>query len=262
MITLNRRSFLVNKIIDFCKEVGANEALTAIDPREEPKLEFDVMDFDEDENGQISFPEHAHKDMPNNMHHPGVPGPPNIFDVFGFFRADTPDLVYLCPANILDYAAKFKNPYFWKVELQIVTEIVFVHECAHWLHYKLNAQDFELGTGRYIESWAQLCTKRICIELGQQYCQVFDKMLSAQPEKYTCFIDYQERKLGRVLKFFLKPEHRDPQLHKLDIEALNNFREKNEELLDLMSDLNDLGDYKRSREPFINETLYQKYINP
>ena len=66
----------------------------------------------------------------------------NIFEVLGFFRETTPDQVYLCPANILYYAAKFNHPDFWKVELQIVTEIVFVHECAHWLHYKLNAQDF------------------------------------------------------------------------------------------------------------------------
>ena len=64
MITLKRRKFLVEKIVDFCKEMGANDVLTAVIPDQEPKLEFDIKSpLDEDENGQITLTGNKHQDM-------------------------------------------------------------------------------------------------------------------------------------------------------------------------------------------------------
>lgn len=271
MITLKRRKFLVEKIVDFCKEMGANDVLTAVIPDQEPKLEFDIKSpLDEDENGQITLTGNKHQDMlgqgDNDIHQAN-----NIFEVLGFFRVNTSDQVYLCPANILYYVAhKFNHPDFWKVELQIVTEIVFVHECAHWLHYKLNAQDFVRGTKNYIESWAQLCTKRMCVELGAKYCQVFEEMLKGQSKEYTCFTKYQAFELGAILEFFLKPATQDPLLkdlgdlgleNELDTAALTQFNETKESSMTegeiAREDLHDLGCSDKSLEPFIDENKYQ-----
>jgi len=271
MITLKRRNLLVKKIVDFCMVMGANEALSAVSPDQEPKLEFDVKSpLGEDENGQILLPEDALQDMPGRLLEAK-----NIFEVLGFFRTATPDQVYLCPANILYYAAsKFNHPDFWKEELQIITEIVFIHECAHWLHYKLNAHDFSRGTENYLESWAQLCTKRMCIDLGAKYCQVFERMLEGQSEEYRCFTEYQEMKLGIVLEFFLKPVPQDSLLedlgdigfeNKLDIMALTKFNETAEssmsEVDSVLSDLNDMGFDQKSHKSFINENRYQENLS-
>jgi hypothetical protein len=284
MITLKRRTFLVKKVVEFCKEMGADDALTAVNPDQEPKLEFDVVRhpgvyfppyFIEDENGQISLPVDVLQDMPGDRHHPSLPVAKNVFEVLGFFSAATPDQVYLCPANILYYAAsKFNHPDFWKVELQIITEIVFIHECAHWLHYKLNAYDYGRGTKNYLESWAQLCTKRMCIDLGAKYCQVFERMLEGQSEEYRCFTEYQEMKLGRVLQFFLKPLPQDPLLkdlgdigleNKLDITALTEFNETTEssisEVDSVLQDLNNLGIYHKFIQTFIDEGWYQENLS-
>lgn len=266
MIIQERQRFLVDKIKEFIQlQLSNNEAFNLL-KENEPLLAFDVVlredgrppYFQQDEEGNLKPVESAELDsqLINSQH---------IFDVLGFFRWTTKDRVYLCPHNILFYCArKFNHPDFWKDELQLVTEIVFIHECAHWIHYALNPHDFKRGSENYIETWAQLCTKRICIELGARHCQVFARMLENQAYKYKCFADYQDMPLKTVLKFFLLQQ--SPSNDSIDIVALHAFREKEESIKkledNLLGDLNTLGFPDPWSEPIIDQDRYNKLIQP
>lgn len=125
----------------------------------------------------------------------------NIFDTLGYFRCDTPDRVYLCQKQIEEFA-KEKN-----LDIQILTEIITVHEISHYIHCKLNpsfctateSDRFKKFTDYFEESFAQLLTHKFCNNNSKKYCSVFNTLKTGQSREYTIYGEI-DNSLGGSLK--------------------------------------------------------------
>ena len=112
-----------------------------------------------------------------------------IFDTLGYFRCDTPDRVYLCKKQIEEFA-KEKN-----LDIQILAEIIAVHEIGHYMHCKSNptfcttskSTTFETFNLYFVESFAQLLTHKFCNNNSEKYCSVFNTLKTGQPLEYTIY---------------------------------------------------------------------------
>ncbi len=125
----------------------------------------------------------------------------NIFDSLGYFLCDTPDRVYLCKKQIEEFA-KEKN-----LDIQILAEIIAVHEIGHYIHCKLNPTFCTASDSRtyntfrkyFVESFAQLLTHKFCINNSEKYCFVFNVLKIGQSKEYTIYNDENDS-LGGKLK--------------------------------------------------------------
>lgn len=134
----------------------------------------------------------------------------NIFDVLGYFSMSKPTAVYLCEELI---EAHSKNI---DINTHDLEEVVYVHECAHYLHYHLNSGNFRNcpfnannteNRTLYVETFAQLLTHVISYKLSDRHFEVFNKLKKGQLDVYTaynkftiaCCKDY-------LLNLFLNPQ--------------------------------------------------------
>ncbi len=132
---------------------------------------------------------------------PKIIKPEEIFDTLGYFRCDTPDRLYLCQKQIEEFA-KQKN-----LDIQILAEIIAVHEIGHYIHSKLNttcctasdSDTFNTFRKYFVESFAQLLTHKFCINNSEKYCFVFNILKIGQSKEYTIYND-ENGLLGGSLK--------------------------------------------------------------
>jgi len=130
----------------------------------------------------------------------------NIFDILGCFSVSKPCSVYLCDELIAKCASK-KN---WNKDK--LEEIVYIHECAHYIHYHLNSGNFRncpfniQENTLYLETFAQLITHVISKELSDEHCDIFEKLKKGQSDVYTRYNDYVIAcDKNYLLNFFLNP---------------------------------------------------------
>lgn len=118
----------------------------------------------------------------------------DIFDCLGYFSIDTPISVFLVENKINLFSEK------QKINKETLIEIIYIHECAHYIHYHLNTDDFinwnKDNRPHYVESWAQLLTERTINEsifLKHDHKEVFENLLLNQERQY---IDYRTDNCG------------------------------------------------------------------
>jgi hypothetical protein len=110
-----------------------------------------------------------------------------IFDILGYFRSDQPDCVTLCEDKIKQSSARRD------IDKEILTLIVYIHESAHFLHYhtRINfVSDFNKLSTYFVESFAQLITHKVCIELDAKYptlLNTFLGLVQSQPIQYRMY---------------------------------------------------------------------------
>ena len=114
----------------------------------------------------------------------------NIFDVLGKFSMIKPCSVYLCD-GLIDACAK-KNSF----DVKVLEEVIYIHECAHYIHYNLNSGNFRncpinvQKRSLYVETFAQLITHVLCKEISDEHFKVFEKLKEGQQDVYTLYNDY------------------------------------------------------------------------
>lgn len=113
---------------------------------------------------------------------------PGIFDILGYFSYEIPDSIFLCKKNIEKYCEEHKQ------NINFVSEIIYLHETAHYLHYHLNSQVFakneKISSDNrklFIESFAQLLTHKAAQETSSLHFEVFEYLKQNQPIEYTLY---------------------------------------------------------------------------
>jgi hypothetical protein len=182
-----------------------------------------------------------------------------IFDMLGYFSVDTPSSVFLVENKINVFSEK------QKINKETLIEIIYIHECAHYIHYHLNTDDFinwnNSDRPHYVESWAQLLTERMVndsdfIQLDHKI--VFDMLLLNQESEYTDYrtkeyrytefpdyviLNYFLLSFQLMDKKFLVTRNKNQSL--IDYLKNENLRLRNlltnEKEIDLIIDLADLG---------------------
>lgn len=113
---------------------------------------------------------------------------PGIFDILGYFSYEIPDSMFLCKKNIEKYCEEHKQ------NIDFVSEIIYLHETAHYLHYHLNSQVFgkndKISSDNrklFIESFAQLLTHKAAQETSSLYFEIFEYLKQNQPFEYVFY---------------------------------------------------------------------------
>lgn len=123
----------------------------------------------------------------------------HLFDILGCFDPQRPDCVFLCQMRISKIVENWfrakDNLAFKEIKGSITTadvaEVVYIHECAHYIHYHENANNYiewELEDRElYIETFAQLLTHRIVCSSNEfkLWRYVFMRLSENQHEVYT-----------------------------------------------------------------------------
>ncbi len=115
-----------------------------------------------------------------------------VFELLGYFSNENPDSISLLPISI--YLSASRNR--WKLE--DLWRIIYIHECAHYIHQSLNNFEFDHfpfeidGNPKschrlYVESFAQLCTELFFRNTSKTVLMIFDELKVGQPIEY---IDY------------------------------------------------------------------------
>lgn len=134
----------------------------------------------------------------------------NILDVLGYFSMSKPSAVFLCEELIDAHSTNMG------ISNNDLEEVVYVHECAHYIHYHLNSGNYRNcpfnannieDRSLYVETFAQLLTHVISYKLSNRHFVVFDKLKKGQLDVYTaydkfavaCCKDY-------LLNLFLNPQ--------------------------------------------------------
>jgi len=131
----------------------------------------------------------------------------NLFDVLGKFSMRKPCSVYLCD-GLIDACAK-KNSF----DVKVLEEVIYIHECAHYIHYHLNSANFrncpfngQKGS-LYVETFAQLITHVLCKEISDEHFKVFEKLKEMQQDVYTLYNEYVIAcDKDYLLNLFLNPQ--------------------------------------------------------
>ena len=141
----------------------------------------------------------------------------HILDQLGYFDASRPDRVYLCDELINYTVARwlkrlqpnpnvlgFIDKVHWIHEQShripnLLAEVVYIHECAHYIHFHVNSVDFINWAANertlYVETFAQLVTDRMVKKSDVTevlHCQIFDKLREQQSDEYTRYYDRKE----------------------------------------------------------------------
>ena len=111
-----------------------------------------------------------------------------LFEFLGYFDSSNPERVFLCPDLINKYS-----------DAELVEEIVYIHEVAHYLHYHIreaHGKDFIFLANTnenkekrkiIVESFAQLITHKVCLGLSAEHYKIFEKLQEGQSIEYTYY---------------------------------------------------------------------------
>jgi len=113
----------------------------------------------------------------------------HLLDRLGYFKTADPSCVFLCEQKIIQYASSIN------VSPEIIALIVYIHESAHYFHFHLRnifVADFEKLSKMFVESFAQLITHKICIQLNGSFpvLNVYLNLIISQS------IEYRQYKQG------------------------------------------------------------------
>jgi hypothetical protein len=116
-----------------------------------------------------------------------------LLDRLGYFNSADPSCVFLCEQKIIQYASSIN------VSPEIIALIVYIHESAHYFHFHLRnifVADFKELSKMFKESFAQLITHKICIQLNGSFpvLNVYLNLIISQS------IEYRQYKQGRYEK--------------------------------------------------------------
>jgi hypothetical protein len=219
MITEDRQQYLFDKLIDSLNECHSKKIFLNKPVLEEYNDENLKRDKD-DPNWEMNriFTELA---QPNNSKEDNVKQNiqltdeqrQHLFDVLGCFNSAKPDRVFLFPDRINQIydtliAAKDVIPsidYNRPITVRDLAEVVYIHECAHYIHFHINCNNFLEHNAKnrkfYLESFAQLLTHRlVCSASEFDLLKILFMRLSENQDK--AYTDY---KTGEVA-FHLFPE--------------------------------------------------------
>ena len=125
----------------------------------------------------------------------------NIFEILGYFKMSSPESVFLCPKIIEAYSLSKR------IDIELIYLIIYVHECAHYIHHWLNKEHFKVSPFSdfndklYQESFAQLVT-HLYVEDDAKLFTTFNQLKLNQPSEY---IDYcKAYHLGRYESELIK----------------------------------------------------------
>jgi hypothetical protein len=176
------------------------KASTIFEPEDEqvPVLEI-REDCPEEEDDRIDPPD----EIVNKNGYPIIEPTKRILDLLGYFSCKSPDRLYLCKKRIEKFAQENN------CDVNVLAEIVAVHEIGHYIHCKLNktfctevnvkGDSFYNFRKYFVESFAQLLTHRFCIDENENYSYVFNKLKEGQTSWYTKYSSFNH-KLGGCLK--------------------------------------------------------------
>jgi hypothetical protein len=172
------------------------------DPKNEPKIHREIIDnytkdLDEYNSENVEFwkwPEELRKrpnDMLDNNDLPPKFKHSKFLDLLGCFKLNKPKSVFLYPCVIKRVSVQNN----WNCET--LAELVYVHECAHYLHYYFNSNNFKSSPFRgereyYIESFAQLVTEKYCLKhelKNPELLMIFKELCKNQSTEYTVHQD-------------------------------------------------------------------------
>lgn len=140
----------------------------------------------EDNHNEWSNKELEGKDLEDALINQSI----NIFDILGCFSMSSPCSVFLCD-ELIEMYSKAKN-----CDKNILTEVVYIHECAHYIHYHLNSGNYRNcpfninESSLYVETFAQLITHVIAKNLSQEHLTCLKELLSNQSDVYTRYKDF------------------------------------------------------------------------
>ncbi len=216
MISIARQKELFNGILDSLNSIEGNtRKISLVLPILDLKCDLksqnhkEIIDNNEDLDWEGLNDEFDHyPDEIINSH---------ILDQLGYFDASRPDRVFLCDELIKYTVARWlkrlqPNPnvlgFIYKIHWiheqshripNLLAEVVYIHECAHYIHFHVNSVDFINWAANertlYVETFAQLVTDRMVKKSDVTevlHCQIFDKLREQQSDEYTRYYDRQE----------------------------------------------------------------------
>ena len=216
MISIARQKELFDGILDSLNSIEGNtHKISLVMPILDLKCDLksqnpkEIIDNNEDLDWEGLYDEfHHYPDEIINSH---------ILDQLGYFDASRPDRVFLCDElikftverwlkrlqpnpNVLGFIDKVH----WIHEQShripnLLAEVVYIHECAHYIHFHVNSVDFINWAANertlYVETFAQLVTDRMVKKSDVTevlHCQIFDKLREQQSDEYTRYYDRKE----------------------------------------------------------------------
>ena len=222
MISIARQKELFDGILDSLNSIEGNtRKISLVMPILDLKCDLksqnhkEIIDNNEDLDWEGLYDEfHHYPDEIINSH---------ILDQLGYFDASRPDRVYLCDELINYTVARwlkrlqpnpnvlgFIDKVHWIHEQShripnLLAEVVYIHECAHYIHFHVNSVDFINWAANertlYVETFAQLVTDRMVKKSDVTevlHCQIFDKLREQQSDEYT---RYYDREVECILNF-------------------------------------------------------------
>jgi hypothetical protein len=211
MITNERQTELFNGILDSLNSIGSRKIHLL-----KPILDLNCLDYEKQDS--VSEKEEANQDaqwlIANCEHCPHEYYDRNIFDFLGYFKKSAPDRVFLCEERIDKtvewWIKRIKEKYtdrllfipddtdliFSNVKeiKEKLTEIIYIHECAHYLHFHINEEDYIKWPPKdrkmYVETFAQLLTDRMVKVAGPMelmHSQIFEHLKKGQEEEYNIY---------------------------------------------------------------------------
>jgi hypothetical protein len=134
-----------------------------------------------------------------------------LLDRLGYFNSADPSCVFLCEQKIIQYASSIN------VSPEIIALIVYIHESAHYFHFHLRnifVDDFNSLSKMFLESFSQLITHKICIQLNGSFpiLNTYLDLIISQPIQYRQYkqglyesevigVNANEQKLVREVHF-------------------------------------------------------------
>lgn len=183
------------------------------------------------------------------------------FESLGYFKSDTPNAVYLCPKLIE------RSTYNHGIDSNILAEIVYIHECAHYIHYHLNTKDFlknqnDIDRTDFVECWAQLCTKAWVVKKNKiEYLNAFNTLQKTQAKEYHVFKEFEREEKHIITGFFLNESLTENELWRdtltshlnklIDLKSKNLDNDKGDDFVSVMTNLG-ICDHE-TLEPFVKE---------
>jgi hypothetical protein len=207
MITEERQQYLFDKLIDSLNDCHSKKIFLNKPVLEEYNNENLKRDKD-DPNWEMNriFTELA---QPNNSKEENVKQNiqltneqrQHLFDVLGCFNSAKPDRVFLFPDRInqiYDTLISAKDvisfiEYNRPITVRDLAEVVYIHECAHYIHFHINCNNFLEYNAKnrkfYLESFAQLLTHRLVCSASEFHLLkiLFIRLSEGQDKAYTYY---------------------------------------------------------------------------
>ncbi|MSP70280.1 MAG: hypothetical protein EXR20_08410 [Bacteroidetes bacterium] len=213
MISIARQKELFDGILDSLNSIEGNTrkislVMPILDLQCNLKIQNHKKILDNNENRDL-------EGLYDKFHHyPDDTINSHILDELGYFDASRPDRVFLCDA-LIKYTVErwlkrlqpnpnvlgFIDKVHWIHEQShripnLLAEVVYIHECAHYVHFHINSVDFINWAVNertlYVETFAQLITDRMVKKSDVtevKHCQIFDKLREQQSIEYTRYYD-------------------------------------------------------------------------